>query len=54
MFVGELLEHVFAGLIPILVPALMMALHVFVSFIQAYIFMLLPAVYISMAVAEEH
>jgi F-type H+-transporting ATPase subunit a len=54
MFVGELLEHVFAGLIPIFVPALMMALHVFVSFIQAYIFMLLPAVYISMAVSEEH
>jgi len=32
----------------------MMALHVFVSFIQAYIFMLLLAVYISLAVAEEH
>jgi F-type H+-transporting ATPase subunit a len=54
MFVGELLEHVFAGLVPIAVPALMMGLHLFVSFIQAYIFMLLPAVYLSMAVAEEH
>jgi F0F1-type ATP synthase membrane subunit a len=29
-------------------------LHVFVSFLQAYVFMLLPAVYISFAVAEEH
>ncbi len=54
MFVGELLEHVFARLIPIGVPATMMALHVFVSFIQTYIFMLLLAVYISLAVAEEH
>ena len=54
MFVGELLEHVFGGLVPIFVPALMMGLHVFVSFIQAYIFVLLPAVYLSMAVAEEH
>jgi F-type H+-transporting ATPase subunit a len=54
MFVGELLERVFSGLVPILAPALMMGLHLFVSFIQAYIFMLLPAVYISMAVAEEH
>jgi F-type H+-transporting ATPase subunit a len=54
MFVGKLLEHVFARLIPIGVPATMMALHVFVSFIQAYIFMLLLAVYISLAVAEEH
>ena len=54
MFVGELLEHVFSGLVPILAPALMMGLHLFVSLIQAYIFMLMPAVYISMAVAEEH
>jgi len=54
MFVGELLEHVFGALVPVFVPALMMGLHVFVSFIQAYIFVLLPAVYLSMAVAEEH
>jgi F-type H+-transporting ATPase subunit a len=54
MFVGDLLEHVFGGLIPIIVPVIFMALHVFVAFLQAYIFMLLPAVYISMAVSEEH
>jgi F-type H+-transporting ATPase subunit a len=54
MMVGDLLEGVFGGLIPILVPAVFMALHVFVSLLQAYIFMLLPAVYISMAVSEEH
>ena len=54
MFVGSLLEQVFTALIPIAVPALMMGLHVFVSGIQAYIFMLLPAVYISIATAEEH
>lgn len=54
MFVGELLEHVFGSLVPIGIPALVMGLHVFVSFIQAYIFVLLPAVYLSMAVAEEH
>jgi F-type H+-transporting ATPase subunit a len=54
MMVGDLLESVFGGLIPILVPSAFMALHVFVSLLQAYIFMLLPAVYISMAVSEEH
>ncbi len=54
MFVGDLLEQVFGGLIPIAVPVVFMALHLFVSFLQAYIFMLLPAVYISMAVSEEH
>jgi len=54
MLVGDILEQVFTGMIPILVPAVFMALHVFVSLLQAYIFMLLPAIYISMAVSEEH
>jgi len=54
MMVGDLLERVFGALAPLLVPVIFMGLHVFVSFLQAYIFMLLPAVYISMAVSEEH
>jgi F-type H+-transporting ATPase subunit a len=71
MFVGKLLEQVFASLaadlsgailplrvfgqvLAVTAPASMMALHLFVSFVQAYIFMLLPAVYISLATAEEH
>ncbi|HEY6290244.1 MAG TPA: F0F1 ATP synthase subunit A [Terriglobia bacterium] len=54
MLVGNLIEEVFAGLVPLLVPSIFMALHVFVSLLQAYVFMILPAVYISLAVAEEH
>ncbi len=54
MMVGDLLEQVFGGLVPIAVPAVFGALHIFVSLLQAYIFMLLPAIYISMAVSEEH
>jgi F-type H+-transporting ATPase subunit a len=54
MFVGKLLEHVFGSFVPIAIPAAMMGLHLFVSFIQTYIFILLPAVYISLSVAEEH
>jgi F-type H+-transporting ATPase subunit a len=54
MMVEDLLEQVFGGLIPIAVPSIFDALHIFVSVLQAYIFMLLPAVYISMAVADEH
>ena len=54
MLVGGILERIFGGLVPILVPVVFMALHMFVSLLQAYIFMLLPAIYISMAVAEEH
>jgi F-type H+-transporting ATPase subunit a len=54
MLVGDLLEKVFGGLVPIAVPVIFAALHIFVSILQAYIFMLLPAVYIGMAVSEEH
>jgi F-type H+-transporting ATPase subunit a len=54
MFVGKLLEQVFGAFSPIGFPAAMMGLHLFVSFIQAYIFILLPAVYISLSVAQEH
>ncbi len=54
MLVGGILEQVFGAMIPIGVPVVFMALHVFVSLLQAYIFMLLPAIYISMAVSEEH
>jgi F-type H+-transporting ATPase subunit a len=54
MLVGGILEGVFTGLIPIAVPAVFMALHIFESFLQAYVFMILPALYISLATAEEH
>ena len=54
MMVGDLLDQVFGGLVPIVVPVVFDALHMFVSVLQAYIFMLLPAIYISMAVSEEH
>src|SRR5205823_1085659 len=54
MLVGDILEGVFTQIVPVLVPAVFMALHAFVSLLQAYIFMLLPAIYISLAVSEEH
>lgn len=54
MLVGNLIEDVFAGLVPLVIPAIFMTLHVFVSILQAYVFMILPAVYISLAVSDEH
>jgi F-type H+-transporting ATPase subunit a len=54
MLVGDILESVFTQIVPVAVPAVFMALHIFVSLLQAYIFMLLPAIYISLAVSEEH
>jgi len=54
MLVGDILEQVSTTMIHYALPVIFMALHVFVSLLQAYIFMLLPAIYISMAVSEEH
>ncbi len=50
----KILADVVAAITPIGVPAAFMALHLFVSVLQAYIFMLLPAVYISLSTSSEH
>jgi F-type H+-transporting ATPase subunit a len=42
------------GILAALIPMAFVALHIFVSIIQAYIFTILPSIYIGMAVSEEH
>jgi F-type H+-transporting ATPase subunit a len=54
MLAGEKVTTVFLGLTYFVVPALFMGLHVFVSFLQAYIFVLLTMMYVNGAVAHEH
>ncbi len=54
MFAGDMVTLVFLSLIPIGIPVVFMLLHVGVSFIQTYIFVLLATVYIGEAVAHEH
>jgi F-type H+-transporting ATPase subunit a len=54
MFAGEQVTLVFLSLTYFIIPALFMGLHVFVSLLQAYIFMLLTMMYVGGAVAEEH
>lgn len=54
MFAGEKVTEVFLKLTLLFVPALFMGLHLFVSFLQAYIFMLLTMMYVSGAVSHEH
>ncbi len=54
MFAGDMVTLVFFSLFPIAIPVVFMLLHVGVSIIQAYIFVLLPTVYIGEAVAHEH
>jgi F-type H+-transporting ATPase subunit a len=54
MFAGEQVTGVFLRLTYLVLPALFMGLHVFVSFLQAYIFMLLTMIYVGGATSHEH
>jgi F-type H+-transporting ATPase subunit a len=54
MFAGDLVTVAFFSLIPIGVPLVFLSLHFGVALIQAYIFMVLATVYLSMAVAHDH
>jgi F-type H+-transporting ATPase subunit a len=54
MLASDLLYLVWFSLVPIAVPAVFLGLHFFVSIIQAFVFMLLTMIYLSLAVAQEH
>jgi F-type H+-transporting ATPase subunit a len=43
-----------AGFLPVAFPFLLIVLHVFESILQAFIFTILPIIYLAFAVAEEH
>lgn len=45
---------IFSQLAPLIVPVIFMALGLFVSFIQAFVFSLLSTIYIGLATAHEH
>jgi F-type H+-transporting ATPase subunit a len=54
MFAGEQVTGVFLSLTYLVMPAVFMGLHVFVAFLQAYIFTLLTMIYVSLATSHEH
>jgi F-type H+-transporting ATPase subunit a len=54
MFASDLLTLVWFSIIPLAVPSIFLGLHFAVSVIQAFVFMLLTMIYLSMAVAHEH
>ena len=54
MLASDLLYLVWFSLIPIAIPAVFLGLHFFVSIIQAFVFMLLTMIYLSLAVAHDH
>jgi len=54
MFAGDMVTLVFFSLVPLGIPVLFLGLHIGVSLLQTYIFVLLTTVYLQGAVAEEH
>jgi len=55
VFVGKLnaLGYALAPL-PLLAPVIFIVLHIFVAFVQAFVFTILPVIYLTGAVAEAH
>ena len=45
---------VFLGIFPAIIPVIFIGLHIFVAVVQAYVFTVLPSVYLGMATADEH
>jgi F-type H+-transporting ATPase subunit a len=54
MYAGDMVTLVFISLLPIAFPIPFLVLHIFVSLLQAYIFVLLTTVYLQGAVSDEH
>lgn len=54
MYAGDMVTLVFISLVPVALPIPFLGLHIFVSLLQTYIFVLLTTVYLQGAVAEEH
>ena len=54
MFAGDMVTLVFFSLVPLGVPVIFLGLHIGVSLLQAYIFVLLTTVYLSGAVSAAH
>ena len=54
MFAGDLVTLAFFSLVPVGIPLIFLGLHLGVAVVQAYVFMLLATIYLSLAVAHDH
>ncbi len=54
MFASDLLILISFMLFPLVFPVVFIGLHLGVSLIQAYVFMMLASIYIGQAIAHEH
>lgn len=54
MFAGDLVTLAFFSLVPVGIPLIFLGLHLGVAVVQAYVFFLLAAIYLSLAISHEH
>ena len=54
MYAGEQVTLAFIGIVPLVIPVAFMGLHIFVAFLQAFVFTILTMVYVAGAVEHEH
>ena len=55
VFAGKLNVFGYAtGVVPLLIPPIFILLHIFVAVLQAFVFTILPVMYVSAVVADEH
>jgi len=54
MLAGDLVTLAFFSLVPIGIPLIFLGLHLGVAVVQAYVFFLLAAIYLSLAVSHDH
>lgn len=54
LFAGDLVTLAFFSLIPLGIPLIFMGLHLGVAVVQAYVFMLLATIYLSVATSHDH
>jgi len=50
----NMLLGVLVGIFPLLIPVVFIFLHIFVAVVQAFVFTILPSIYLGLATAEEH
>lgn len=54
MFAGDLVTLAFFSLVPVGIPLIFMGLHLGVALVQAYVFFVLGAIYLGLAISHEH
>lgn len=54
MFAGDMVTLAFFSLVPVGIPLIFLGLHFGVAIVQAYVFMLLAMIYLSLAISHDH